>query len=162
MQNTLVSILIPFKNTASFLPECIQSILEQQHQNWEVLAVDDHSTDNSWDIMVSYQEKDSRIKVFANNGEGIIAALRLAYLNSKGEFITRMDSDDIMAPQKLLVMLGSLIQQGMGHLAVGQVRYFSERGISNGYKRYEHWLNQLTETGSNYSEIYKEYSSEFI
>ena len=85
-----------------------------------------------------------------------LAALRLAYLNSKGEFITRMDSDDIMAPQKLLVMIGSLIQQGKGHLAVGQVTYFSERGISNGYERYEQWLNQLTETGTNYSEIYKE------
>lgn len=156
MQQPLVSILIPFKNTAVFLPECLNSILAQSYTNWEVLAVDDHSTDASREIVRNYSDKDSRIQLHSNNGKGIIAALRTAYALSKGSFITRMDSDDIMKEQKLASMTSALHSKGKGHLAIGKVSYFSERGISNGYARYESWLNGLTETGMNYTEIYKE------
>ena len=63
MQNPLVSILIPFKNTAVFLPECIESILRQHYKNWEVLAIDDGSTDESWTIVNQFAVSDPRIKV---------------------------------------------------------------------------------------------------
>jgi len=56
----------------------------------------------------------------------------------------------------MTLMVTALQKFGKGHLAVGQVRYFSSRGISNGYAKYEDWLNRLTQTGNNYSEIYKE------
>lgn len=156
MQSPLVSILIPFKNTARFLPECIGSILAQTYENWEVLAVDDHSTDDSQAFLKSYAQTDSRFQIFTNVGQGIIEALRTGYAKSTGLFITRMDSDDIMAPNRLEVMVASLLEHGKGHLAVGQVNYFSHRGISNGYARYEQWLNGLTASGTNYSAIYKE------
>ncbi len=156
MQDPLVSILIPFKDTARFLPECLDSILNQEYAHWEVLAINDHSTDDSWEVVNTFVEEDSRINVFENEGKGIIDALRTAYTESQGLFITRMDSDDVMGPNKLQVLVQSLLKKGKGHLAVGQVRYFSDRGISNGYERYEQWLNGLTLNGSNYSEIYKE------
>ena len=76
--------------------------------------------------------------------------------NCNGEYITRMDSDDIMHENKLNIMLESLLQFGEKHVAVGLVKYFSKEGVSNGYARYESWLNDLTRTGKNYSEIYKE------
>ncbi len=156
MLQPLVSILIPFKNTEEFLPECLQSIIEQEYQNWEVLAVNDHSSDKSSEIVYSYTHSDNRITVFHNQGNGIIEALKTAYSKSKGQLITRMDSDDIMVANKLEIMVASLVKHGENHLAVGQVHYFSDQGISNGYERYEKWLNGLTENGSNYSEIYKE------
>lgn len=156
MQRPLVSILIPFKNTAVFLDECLDSILKQTYLNWEVLAVNDHSSDGSLKVIQKFAERDSRIQILQNSGTGIIEALRAAYSKSKGQFITRMDSDDIMTPNKLEVLVTSLLDSGKGHLAVGQVKYFSDQGISNGYERYEVWLNQLTKTGNNYSEIYKE------
>jgi len=156
MQQPLVSVLIPFKNTAEFLPECINSILEQSYTNWEVIAIDDSSTDTSKSVMDVYASKDHRIKVHTNTGNGIIEALRLAYSLCRGDFITRMDSDDIMTIHKLGVMANSLLAHGKRHLAVGQVAYFSARGISNGYDRYEKWLNKLTAKGTNYTEIYKE------
>jgi len=156
MQNGKVSIIIPFKNTANFLPECLDSIVNQTHANWEVLAVNDHSTDESFELLSDYSKKDGRIKVFQNKGTGIIPALQTAYAQSNGSFVTRMDSDDIMKPNRLEVMVNALKENGTGHVAVGQVKYFSERGISNGYERYEKWLNQLTSTGNNYDEIYKE------
>ena len=156
MQNPKVSILIPFKNTAHFLPECLDSILEQPYKNWEILAVDDHSSDGSKDLLVQFAKNDERIHLLKNQGEGIIPALRTAYAQSTGSFITRMDSDDIMGPNRLEVMVKSLLEHGRGHVAVGQVKYFSDCGISNGYQRYEAWLNKLTASGRNYDEIYKE------
>lgn len=156
MQSGKISIIIPFKNTAHFLPECLDSILAQFYTNWEVLAVNDSSVDQSFELVSSYAEKDERVKVFQNKGNGIIPALQTGYAESDGEFVTRMDSDDIMKPDRLQIMVDSLSKKGKGHVAVGQVKYFSKRGISNGYERYETWLNQLTSQGSNYSEIYKE------
>ncbi|MDT0621380.1 glycosyltransferase family 2 protein [Croceitalea vernalis] len=152
----MISILIPFKNTEQFLTACLNSIVEQTFENWEVLAVNDHSTDSSRALVNSFALKDSRIKLLDNEGTGIIPALRSAYTIAKGAYITRMDSDDIMKPDRLQNMLHSLEEKGKGHVAVGQVRYFSDRGISDGYSRYEKWLNQLTSTGENYNEIYKE------
>lgn len=154
--NQLVSILIPFKNTARFLPECLNSILEQTYSQWEVMAVDDHSSDDSRLILQSFADKDPRIKVLSNKHSGIINALRTAYTASEGELITRMDSDDIMTPEKIRIMVSALQMSGPGHIALGKVRYFSASGISNGYRRYEEWLNNLTHTGTNFKERFKE------
>ena len=156
MQQHKVSIFIPFRDTVHFLPECLDSILVQSHRNWEVLAVDDHSGDQSADLLESYAKRDSRIRVFPNGGRGIIPALRTAYAQGTGAFVSRMDSDDIMKGNRMEAMLGSLVEHGPGHLAVGQVQYFSHRGISDGYRRYQQWLNRLTSKGDNFKEIYKE------
>ncbi|MGB3150370.1 MAG: glycosyltransferase family 2 protein [Maribacter sp.] len=156
MNQVQVSILIPFKNTASYLPECMDSIIRQTYTQWEVIAINDHSTDNSLKIMRNFEITDRRIKVLNNNGVGIIEALRSAYEMSKGVFITRMDSDDIMAGERLAFMVNQLLRHGKGHIAIGQVHYFSARGISSGYHRYEKWLNKLTKKGMNFKEVYKE------
>ena len=107
-----VSVLMPFKNTDAFLEECLDSILVQSYKHWELLAVDDNSTDNSSAIIKEYKEKDSRIKLFVNNDDGIIPALRLAYAKSSGTFITRMDSDDVMTPGKLENLVSQLQHAG--------------------------------------------------
>tara|TARA_Y100000385_G_scaffold176975_1_gene182999 strand:+ start:51730 stop:52737 length:1008 start_codon:yes stop_codon:yes gene_type:complete len=156
MHTPLVSILIPFKNTASFLEDCLESILQQTLLNWELLIVDDGSTDNSWSIVQSYAESDSRIHLLSNNGKGIIEALKTAYSQAKGTFVTRMDSDDIMSTNKLQLMQESLQLKGKGYIALGHVSYFSKAGIGAGYKRYETWLNSLTSSGTNFAELYKE------
>ena len=156
MKQPLVSILIPFKNTEDYLAECLDSITQQTYKNWEVWAVDDSSTDNSWDIASHYAANEPRINIVRNSGNGIIHALREAYEECQGDLITRMDADDIMAPEKINTMVNLLLKHGEKHVAIGQVKYFSHRGISNGYARYEEWLNLLTEKGNNYSEIYKE------
>jgi glycosyltransferase involved in cell wall biosynthesis len=156
MHNKLVSILIPFKNTEAFIADCLHSILQQTYTNWELLIVDDASTDNSYNIVNAFAEKDARINIFKNSGNGIIDALQLAFSKSKGELITRMDSDDVMRKSKLEVLMNNLLEQGKQHIAVGLVNYFSEEGIKDGYKSYEVWLNRLTKNGDNFSEIYKE------
>lgn len=156
MQDDMISILTPFKNTEKFLPECIESIQSQSYENWELIIVDDGSTDTSFNIVESYAANDSRIKLFKNSGTGIIEALRFAFSLSKGKFITRMDSDDVMPYNKLEMMRNQLVEYGKKHLALGLVKYFGETGISDGYHKYELWLNKLTKSGNNYAEIYKE------
>ncbi len=156
MQKPLVSILIPFKNTECFLVDCLESIEQQTYNNWELIIVDDSSTDGSYDIVREFAKKNSRIRLLKNSGRGIIEALQLAFRHSKGQFITRMDSDDVMHPEKLEVLANNLLEYGEGHVALGLVNYFSEKGIKEGYKSYEVWLNNLTKKGHNYSEIYKE------
>jgi glycosyltransferase involved in cell wall biosynthesis len=130
--------------------------LNQSYSNWELLAVDDNSSDNSFQILTDYSIKDNRIKVFKNNGSGIIPALQLGYSKCLGHFITRMDSDDIMVDDKLFVMVNQLIENGVGNIALGLVRYFSEEGIGEGFSRYEQWLNGLISKGDSFKEIYKE------
>ena len=156
MSQPLISILTPFKNTQDYISECLDSIINQTYINWELLIVDDGSSDDSFSIVEAYAQKESRIKLLQNDGEGIIDALHLALEKSQGDYITRMDSDDVMSSDKLEVMLNLLIRKEKRHLAIGLVHYFSEEGISNGYERYEQWLNDLTRNGRNYSEIYKE------
>ncbi len=156
MDSSLISIVMPVKNTSKYLAICINSILSQTYQNWELIAVNDGSSDNSFEILSSYANQDKRIKTLQNTGEGIIDALRLAYKNSYGYFITRMDSDDVMPPDKLEVMINSLLLKKEGNIALGLVNYFSETGISEGYRKYEEWINQLTCKGENYKELYKE------
>ncbi|MCO6498754.1 MAG: glycosyltransferase family 2 protein [Vicingus serpentipes] len=156
METPLISIVMPAKNSGDFISECIDSIVFQTYNNWELLVVDDSSKDNTYAILREYEDKDKRIQVLKNKGEGIIEALRLAYSMSKGDFVTRMDSDDIMPRNKLDEMSGVLIQQGEGNIALGLVKYFCEGEIGEGFLKYEKWLNGLISSGNNFSEIYKE------
>lgn len=151
-----ISILLPVYNTANYLEECLDSVLMQAEQNWELLAVDDFSTDKSLEILNNYKNQDGRIKIFRNNKKGIIPALKIAFENSDGQLVTRMDSDDKMMPDKLSNLKNNLLKYGEGHIASGQVEYFSAVGIGEGYRKYADWINQLTASGNNFSEIYKE------
>lgn len=147
---------MPVKNAQPFLTDCIKSILSQTETDWELVAVNDGSTDNSKAILEQFAQADKRIHVLENNGAGIIAALRLAYSKSQGNLITRMDADDIMPPIKLETLKRNLLSFEKSHVAVGQVKYFSEEGLKDGYRYYESWLNGLTKNGTNYSDIYRE------
>jgi len=156
MSQVLVSIVMPVKNTEKYLEECLLSIINQTYCNWELLAVNDNSTDNSLEILTAFANQDKRINVINNDGNGIIPALQLAYSKSTGKFITRMDSDDIMIPNKLELMSNDLLNNGKGNIALGLVNYFSEDGIGEGFSKYEAWLNDLTKKGTNFTQIYKE------
>jgi glycosyltransferase involved in cell wall biosynthesis len=156
MRVTSISILLPVKNAASFLPACLDSIINQTESDWELIAIDDHSSDESAKILEAYAKSDHRISTYRNKGHGIIPALQFAYQNSTGAFITRMDADDVMKPWKLASLQNDLLERGPGHLSTGLVEYISEGQLGAGYLRYQQWLNQLSRKGSNYQEIYKE------
>lgn len=151
-----VSILMPVKNAMPYLTECLESIIAQSFQEWELIAINDHSTDESGALLNNYAAQDARIITYDNNGKGIIDALRLAYTHSRGDCITRMDADDIMRKDKLQVLIDNLKQSEKRSIAIGKVEYFSETTLGEGYKKYADWLNGLTEVGSNFDDLYRE------
>lgn len=152
----MLSIIMPVKNTQSFLKPCLESIVNQTLQQWQLIAIDDHSTDDSHEILMAYSRQDKRIQVITNKGEGVIAALQTGYRKATGNFITRMDSDDINELYKYEYMLTQLKEKGPGYLALGQVKYFCETGVGQGFQNYERWMNALIREGNCFDEVYKE------
>jgi glycosyltransferase involved in cell wall biosynthesis len=119
--------------------------------------IDDYSNDNSFDIANKIAENDKRIKLYKNKGnKGIIHSLRLGLKKCSGNYITRMDSDDIMHEDKIKELLNSLKKKGKGYVSTSKVKYFSKKGVGLGYKKYENWLNKMMEYNDNYDHIYKE------
>lgn len=101
---------MPVYNAGNFLVEAIESIRNQSHSNWELIAVNDCSTDNSWEILKEFASKDKRIKVFKNKTKKYLSgSLNFALKKVQGEYIARMDADDISLPwrfQKQTELLG--------------------------------------------------------
>lgn len=100
----LVSIIMPSWNTAKWIGESIQSVLLQTYHNWELIIVDDCSTDNTNEVVASF--KDSRIKYFKNESNlGAALSRNRALREAVGEWIAFLDSDDLWFPEKLEKML---------------------------------------------------------
>lgn len=98
----LVSIITPTYNCGSFIEETIESVLSQTYSNWEMLIVDDCSTDNTKKIVEQYQQKDSRIKYHClDRNSGAAVARNTALKMAKGRWIAFLDSDDLWKLEKL-------------------------------------------------------------
>lgn len=90
----MISIVIPVYNSECYLVECLDSVLSQTFVDFEVLLINDGSTDNSGEICERYVKKDTRFKVFHQKNSGVSAARNVGIENAKGEWITFVDSDD--------------------------------------------------------------------
>lgn len=107
----LVSIITPLYNSERFISDCVESVLQQTYKNWEMIIVDDCSTDSSFILANKFAEKDSRIKVFQlNNNSGSGVARNKAIKESQGSVIAFLDSDDIWHSQKLSRHLKAMFQ----------------------------------------------------
>lgn len=101
----LVSVLMPVYNAANYLPAAIESILKQTYRNWELIIVDDASTDGTWQIIQRYKRQ-ARGKIIAfqldkNHNAGGDTAANVAFSHANGSYIARMDADDISHPNRL-------------------------------------------------------------
>lgn len=145
------------QDTEPYLPECLDSILEQSYENWELVAVNDHSTDRTWTILQEYAKKDLRIRVFNGSAYKLIPILKEAYTHVTGELVNRMDSDDRMPHNKLEILVNKWMEYGKGHVIAGGTQHFVDEGeVGDGFLRYEKWLNLIATNGLHKQEIYKE------
>ena len=96
-----VSVLMPVYNASQFLVHSIASIVEQSFPNWELICIDDGSSDGSSQILEKFARIDPRIRVFRQVNNGIVSALQSAIRESRGELLARMDADDIAVPSRL-------------------------------------------------------------
>lgn len=130
--NDLVSIVMPNYNCAKFIKETIQSVIEQTYSNWEILFVDDCSTDDS--IAVAESFCDSRIRIFKNEkNSGAAVSRNKALREAKGRWIAFLDSDDIWVKDKL----------------EKQILFMEENNYSFSYAKYE----EVDENGTKLNKI---------
>jgi glycosyltransferase involved in cell wall biosynthesis len=150
-----ISILTPFRNASGFIRETAASIFQQSFQDWEWILINDHSEEEEENHLEDYLN-DPRVKLISANGKGITDALITGFAMAAGEFVTRMDADDIMPEQKLKSFIDQFRNNGVD-IITGKVQYFSANGeISPGYKNYEAWLNERVVLQDFYQEIYRE------
>jgi len=96
-----VSVVIPVRDGAQYVGEALQSILDQDLPDIEVIVVDDGSSDDSAAIATSIGDRDGRVKVVANRGKGIVDALNMAISLARAPLVARMDGDDVSLPNRL-------------------------------------------------------------
>ena len=108
MQNKMVSIILPVFNAERFLPQCLDSILRQTYQEWELIAVDDGSKDGSMEILQSYEKRDNRIHIIYKENEGVSIARNVALEQTHGDYIYFVDSDDVVMPEGLMILVKAM------------------------------------------------------
>lgn len=125
IENPLVSIVIPCYNYAHLLPDSLNSILRQTYSDWECLVIDDGSTDNTEEVVLSFSEKDVRIKYFYQSNSGPSKARNRGINLSKGEFIQFLDADDLLENRKLEVQSSILKDNTIYDIVYSGMNYFS-------------------------------------
>jgi len=149
----LVSVVMPVRDGGVYLEEAVQSMLGQSHDHLELILIDDHSTDAAIEAL---DRSDPRLHVHASKGHGVANAFNTGFAKCKGDFIARMDGDDISLPQRLVCQLDYLAQNPSVDMAGCCVQIFSETGIQGGFKRYETWLNSVRTPDEIHKQLFVE------
>jgi len=149
----LVSVVMPVRNGGGYLAAAVESILGQTHRQLELILVDDHSDD---DAISKLDIVDPRLSVVISQGSGVAAAFNTGFAHSTGDYIARMDGDDISLPERLTCQLEFLATNPAIGIAGCCVEIFSKTGIQDGFKRYENWLNSLRTATDIHKQIFIE------
>ena len=124
---SLVSIIMPSYNSVKFIPTTIESVLNQTYQNWEMIIVDDMSSDNSNDIINDFIQQDSRIKLIKlDKNSGPAIARNRAIKEAKGRYIAFLDSDDLWTPDKLSKQISFMQEHDVALSYTGYYRIAEE------------------------------------
>lgn len=128
MSSELISVIVPVYNVENYIAKCINSLLEQTYSNFEVIVVDDGSTDKSISIVKSMTDKDSRFKIVTKSNGGLSSARNFGVNESKGDYIAFLDSDDYFSSSFLSKMLESKLKYN-ADITVCQFDLVTEEGI---------------------------------
>ena len=127
---TLISIIIPVYNCSKYINKCIDSIISQKGVDYEILLIDDGSTDSSGNICDLYAKKHKNIMVYHKENEGVSAARNTGIDKCRGEYITFVDSDDFLEPNALSLKLKKLIELDVD-IVIGSFNKVSPEGDLN-------------------------------
>lgn len=154
--NIRLSVLMPCRDAAEHLRQSIRSIEEQSFQDFEVVAVNDGSTDATQPMLERWANRDHRVRVCNLERVGLPEALRVGADACQGELLARFDADDVAHPLRLAQQI-DLLAQHREVAAVGTgVRYFPRDKVGWGARRYERWLNGLANPAVVARDLYVE------
>lgn len=125
----MVSIIVPIYNTSKYLKQCISSVLSQSYLDFELLLVNDGSTDNSLSICKYYEKCDSRVIIIDKKNEGVDKARFTGLKMAKGEFVTFIDSDDWIEPDYLMCLMNYAEMYSCDYVEVGRQRVLDKHGL---------------------------------
>jgi glycosyltransferase involved in cell wall biosynthesis len=126
LKKPLVSVVIPTYNSALFLPQSIESVLQQTYGNFEVIVIDDGSTDNTEEVLSGYK---GAIRYMKKKNGGPSAARNLGIAEAKGEFIAFQDSDDLWLPEKLQLQMEYLTNHPEIAVLYTDLIQFNQQGL---------------------------------
>jgi glycosyltransferase involved in cell wall biosynthesis len=128
MTSPAISCLIPVFNAERFLPAAMDSVLGQTFADFEVVVVDDGSTDRSAEIIADYARRDPRVKLFSKPNGGIVSALNFGLQHCRGDHVARMDADDIALPDRFAVQMATFAQHPDAVAVGGLIQSIDENG----------------------------------
>jgi glycosyltransferase involved in cell wall biosynthesis len=124
----LISVILPVYNAGRYVGQAIESILGQTLGDFELIVINDGSTDDSLDVIKSYAIKDRRIVLVSRENRGLVATLNEGIDLARGQWIARMDADDIALPNRFELQMAHLLQTG-ADLCGGAVRCFGDLNV---------------------------------
>lgn len=139
----LVSVVMPVHNAAATVARAVASIEAQTLRDWELLAVDDGSTDASQETLLELAANDSRVRVLTIARSGIVAALNAGLASATGEFVARMDADDESHHERLAEQAAVLQGNANTGLVSCRIDYGGDRERGAGYALHVDWLNSV-------------------
>jgi len=145
-----VSVILPFYNSESTLNRAIESIYEQEFEDFECILIDNNSTDKGAELAGAWTRKDRRFFLIRENRQGVMFASNKGAEMSRGEYLARMDSDDWAYPHRLALQVEFLDRNPEYGAVAGRVRHVGEPGWTEGFRRFVEWSNSLL----GYDEIY--------
>lgn len=145
----LVSVILPVKDGSKTIRRAIQSIFNQSYNNLELIIVDDHSTDNTVDIVNAII--DVRIKLVDSQNPGIANALNAGINRASGKYIARMDADDISYPDRIQKQVRFLQENPLVGVVSCLVKHIgSGRVMQKGYRIHTEWINSIIDPKNHY------------
>tara|TARA_Y100000589_G_scaffold210316_1_gene198402 strand:- start:2622 stop:3656 length:1035 start_codon:yes stop_codon:yes gene_type:complete len=133
-KQTLVSVVMPVYNAENYVEKAIISVLEQTYTNLELILINDGSTDNSLNIMKEFHKKDKRIKLISRENRGLVYSLNEGVKSALGEYIVRMDADDICMLNRIEKQVNFMNQRKEVGVCGGWVQFFGENIKSDIWK----------------------------
>lgn len=146
-----ISIGIPFFNAECYLEGAIKSIIQQSLKDWELILVDDGSTDNSLDIARYFAQKDTRIRVISDGlNKKLPYRLNQIIKESKGEYIARMDADDLIHPDRLKIQLEFLENNKNFDLVSAGIISINDKNQIKGIRKVDKVYSEFSEIKRHY------------
>lgn len=151
-----VSILLPFRNAAPTIGACLASIRHQRFADYELIAVDDGSADESGAIVAAAAAADPRVRLLSPGRLGLVGALNYGLAAARAPLVARMDADDLMHPDRLGLQRAALDEQPELALIACRVALFPRRAVRAGYREYLRWQNSCLSPADVATNIYVE------